>query len=121
MTMGTLTLAICTYNRSDLLPRALESVLGQTLARDQFEVLIVDNASTDGTRALVETYQTRSPGLRYVVETQPGIAHARNRAANEALGDYLAFIDDDAWAEPNWLAELIQPLKTENPPAGIVG
>src|SRR5262245_28178236 len=120
--MTKLTLAICTYNRAGLLGRALDSALTQTLPRDEFEILIIDNGSTDGTRQVVAAYQARTPNLRYVLEPQPGIAHARNRAAAEALGEYLAFLDDDAWADAKWLAELTHPLGSQDPrPACVVG
>jgi glycosyltransferase involved in cell wall biosynthesis len=117
-----LTLAICTYNRSDLLPRALDAVLAQTYPRDGFEILVVDNASTDATPNVVAGYTRRAPFVRYVREPRPGIAHARNRAATDARGKYLAFLDDDAWAEPNWLDELVKPLTGPDPaPACVVG
>ena len=117
-----LTVAICTYDRDTLLPRAINSVRNQTHTRDEFEVLIVDNGSTDQTREIVAEHQRKDPGIRYVVEPQPGIAHARNRALNEARGEYLAFIDDDAWADPKWLENLIAPLRSLSPaPECVVG
>jgi glycosyltransferase involved in cell wall biosynthesis len=117
-----LSVAICTYNRASLLNRVLDSVAGQTLAQDEFEIVIVDNGSTDQTRDLVAAHQLQDPRIRYVVEPQAGIAHARNRAVNEARGEYLAFIDDDAWADPKWLENLVAPLRTLSPaPECVVG
>lgn len=117
-----LSVAICTYNRAALLNRALDSVASQTLAQDEFEVIIVDNGSTDQTRDRVAAHQLHDPRIRYVVEPQAGIAHARNRALAEARGEYLAFIDDDAWADPKWLENLVTPLRSLSPaPECVVG
>jgi len=116
-----LTVAICTYNRSLLLSRALDSVAKQGLG-EELEILVVDNGSTDNTSDLVAALQSRDGRIRYVVEPEPGIAHARNRALKEARGEYLAFIDDDAWAETNWLANLTAPIQTIRPaPECVVG
>jgi glycosyltransferase involved in cell wall biosynthesis len=116
-----LTVAICTYNRSALLPKALESVASQTLAED-FEILIVDNGSTDNTREIVASWQRRDARIRYVIERTPGISHARNCAIREARGEYLAFLDDDAWADAGWLENLIAPIRSIQPaPKCVVG
>lgn len=116
-----LTVAICTYNRATLLPRALKSVLSQDLS-DQFEILIVDNGSTDNTRQVVASWQQRDSRIRYVLERNEGISHARNCAMREARGEYLAYLDDDAWAAEHWLANLVKPMATVNPtPACVVG
>lgn len=116
-----LTVAICTYNRATLLPRALESIVTQNFA-EEFEILIVDNGSADNTREVVASWERRDSRVRYVIERQPGISHARNRAMREARGEYLAFVDDDAWADENWLANLVKPIATVKPaPTCIVG
>lgn len=116
-----LSVAICTYNRAELLPRALDSVAKQTLG-EELEILIVDNGSTDNTREVVFASQAKDIRIRYVVEPQAGIAHARNRALHEARGEYLAFIDDDAWADANWLQNLLAPINSIRPiPKCIVG
>src|SRR5207253_3651446 len=89
---------------------------------DDFEILIIDNGSTDRTRDLVAAVQIEDNRIRYVVEPKAGIAHARNRGLHEARGEYLAFIDDDAWAERNWLENLFAPLQTVRPtPECVVG
>jgi glucosyl-dolichyl phosphate glucuronosyltransferase len=116
-----LSLAICTYNRAALLPRALESVARQRL-NAEIEILIIDNGSTDNTRDVVASWQRTLPGIRYILEPKPGIAHARNRALKEARGEYLAFIDDDAWADSNWLVNLMSPIQSVRPePECVVG
>ncbi len=88
----------------------------------KLEILIIDNGSTDHTREVVAAVQVEDSRVRYVVEPNAGIAHARNRAMTEARGEYLAFIDDDAWADPNWLANLLAPIRSTHPaPECVVG
>jgi glycosyltransferase involved in cell wall biosynthesis len=117
-----LTVAICTFNRAALLPRALDSVRNQTRTSDDLEILIVDNGSTDRTRDVVAAVQSEDSRIRYVVEPKAGIAHARNRALHEARGEYLAFLDDDAWAERDWLQNLLSAVESITPsPVCVVG
>jgi glycosyltransferase involved in cell wall biosynthesis len=117
-----LTIAVCTYNRAALLPRALDSLVKQTGSTQDLEVLVVDNGSTDETEALVARRQGDDPSLRYVVEPIAGIAHARNRAMQEARGEYLAFLDDDAWANQDWIEHLLGVLNSVRPvPQCVVG
>lgn len=119
-----LTVTICTYNRAALLPRALKSVVTQTFddEDDEIEILVIDNGSTDDTREVVASWQRRDARIRYVIERTPGISHARNRAMREARGEYLAFVDDDAWADEKWLTSLLKPMATVKPaPACVVG
>jgi glycosyltransferase involved in cell wall biosynthesis len=88
---------IPTYNRADLLPRALNSVLQQTFV--DFEVLVVDDGSTDKTAALMAKYQERDDRVRYLDQPQnAGVSAARNRGLREARGVFMAFLDsDDEW------------------------
>lgn len=116
-----LSVAICTYNRAAVLPRALKSVADQPFD-DEFEILVVDNGSTDNTREIVASWQRRDARIRYVIERTPGISHARNRAMREARGEYLAFVDDDAWADAGWLENLIAAIRSIQPaPKCVVG
>lgn len=95
-----ITVAICTRDRPEQLERLLQSIASQS--RKPHEVLIVDNApANERTRQLVST---RFPSCRYVREPVPGLDFARNRALREATGTVLAFIDDDAVADSDWVA-----------------
>lgn len=104
--MGDLSISaiICTHNREKYLGAAIDSLLVQDLS--QFDVLVVDNASSDGTRQIVEA-RLPNPKLRYVYESTLGLSVARNRGAKETTSDILAYLDDDAVAEPCWLRELL--------------
>jgi len=107
-----ITVLVCTYNRSQSLGTTLESVVSQALAREySWEILVVDNNSSDETRKVVEGFQRRYPELvRYFLEPQQGVAHARNAGICRARGEILAFIDDDETAAPNWLQNLTANL-----------
>jgi len=109
-----ITVVLCTYNRCQLLVGALESVAAQTLSpATEWEVLVVDNNSNDGTPAVVGDFCSRYPGrFRYIFEHRPGKSNALNTAIGEAKGSILAFLDDDVVAEPNWLLRLTAGLRT---------
>jgi GT2 family glycosyltransferase len=113
-----ITVAICTYNRSS----ALEGSVGSSFAQETdvaFEVLVVDNNSTDDTREVVEKLTQRFPSLRYVVEKKQGLSHARNRALEEARGEIVAYIDDDCTVLPGWITNVAKAF--EDPTVGCAG
>jgi GT2 family glycosyltransferase len=98
---------IPTYNRADLLAGAIESLLNQNARDVTFEVIVVDNNSTDSTRAIVGNYVNRSPELvRYVFEPRQGISYARNTGIANAASDILAFTDDDIRMDADWAVKL---------------
>ena len=96
---------ICTHNREDYLGAAIDSLLEQDFA--DYEVIVVDNASTDSTRAIVEA-RLPHPRLQYVYEANLGLSVARNAGAAVATGEILAYLDDDAEASSGWLTALAQ-------------
>jgi glycosyltransferase involved in cell wall biosynthesis len=96
-----------TYNRCTLLGEALLSVRNQDLSPSVYEIIVVDNASSDDTRTLVENLSgTEGPSIRYVFESRPGLHWARHAGAHAAQGEILAFTDDDALADRGWLTAL---------------
>jgi len=99
---------VCTYRRPDTLPKVIESLLVQTLPEDQFEIIIVDNNSKDQTEKIVQRFVQNNPGrIRYVLEPRQGLSFSRNRGVDASAGEVLAFIDDDAVADPDWLKILL--------------
>jgi glycosyltransferase involved in cell wall biosynthesis len=108
-----ISLILCTYNRSESLPKALDSVAAQILPESiLWEVIVVDNNSRDQTRAVVDDYCRRFPGrFRYLLEIQQGLSRARNAGIQQAMGEIIAFIDDDVVADPNWLQNLTASLR----------
>jgi glucosyl-dolichyl phosphate glucuronosyltransferase len=107
-----ITVIVCTFNRRDLLQTALESIAASEVAPGiAWEILVADNNSNDGTRAVVEEFIRRHPGrFRYVFEPRQGKSNALNSAIAAAKGDVLAFADDDITVHPQWLYGLTTPL-----------
>lgn len=103
------TVAIRTYNGEQNLPILLERLRSQVGTESiNWEVVIVDNNSTDGTAKVIEQYQANWPAqfpLNYFFESKQGAAIARQRAIREAQGTFIAFLDDDNYPSENWLAE----------------
>jgi len=113
------TVAIPTYNRAAFLRQTLTGIAVQQFPRDHFEVLVIDNNSSDQTRAVVAEFAGSHPAPRHIQEPQQGLDHARNRAIAEARGDILVFGDDDILVRPDWLAQLTAPLLADS--AGRIG
>lgn len=113
--MTTLTYAFCTFNRCTRLPQLVASLRAQQCPCD-FELLAINNRSTDATLEVLEQLRLQ-PGapLRIVTEEKQGIAHARNRALEEALhSQYLVFIDDDELPQPNLLNAAMHAMVEED-------
>jgi glycosyltransferase involved in cell wall biosynthesis len=116
------TVAICAYNARDRIQHVLQALAAQGAPADSWEVLIVDNASTDGTgqcssRLAGELLKCRT---RVVPERNPGLAFARQRAALEAQGEIICFLDDDNVPSRDFVARAIQFFENQ-PAAGAVG
>ncbi|MDX2099099.1 MAG: glycosyltransferase [Leptolyngbyaceae cyanobacterium bins.59] len=112
---------ICTYNRDAYLGGAIDSLLQQDLSdfAIDFEIIVVDNASTDRTRSVVEE-RLPHPRLKYVYEPKVGLSVARNTGAKAAAAPILAYLDDDAVATPHWLRVLLTAYQ-ENEKLAIAG
>jgi glucosyl-dolichyl phosphate glucuronosyltransferase len=102
-----------THNRSQLLQATLASIAALHLpAGVEAECVVVDNRSTDNTSGVVAEFANNSAlPTRYVYEGGAGSSYARNRAVQEARGDLILFIDDDAVAEPEWAAEMLAEIE----------
>jgi glycosyltransferase involved in cell wall biosynthesis len=117
-----ISVAICTYNNAAKLNMALESLKEMVYPPGlEYEILVIDNNSNDGTQNLVERYAgVWGPRLRYVFEPNQGLSHARNRAMREAAGDVVSYIDDDIKADPQWLSAIAATFEKYNT-AAVVG
>lgn len=114
-------IVVCTYNRAKSLRRTLASIKSMTVPEGiAGEVLIVDNNSSDATRRIAEEF-IGTPGLtvRYLFERTQGLSHARNRGAQEARGDIIAFTDDDIIVDVSWLRNILEAFERHN--AACVG
>jgi glycosyltransferase involved in cell wall biosynthesis len=102
-----ISVVISTYNRADRVGDALERLLRQRGVR--YEVIAVDNNSTDGTRQVIESYVARSDGrLQYVFEGQQGVSHGRNTGVAASRAPLIAFTDDDMRMADDWLLKIKQ-------------
>lgn len=114
------TVAICTRDRAATLARVLESFCAQLVPDDtSWELLVIDNGSTDRTRDVTDAFANRLP-LRVVDEPEPGLSAARNRAVLAARGEYMLWIDDDAIPSPGWIAAYLAAF-SEWPTAAVFG
>ena len=118
-----ISVVICTYNRADLLTGALDSLCQQDFTTDRYEILIVDNASTDNTGEIVRLYQAKYPNIhiRRVYEGRQGLGIARNAAIKAAEGQYIAYLDDDARVNIDWLSKASRHLTDSQSPQCLGG
>jgi glycosyltransferase involved in cell wall biosynthesis len=110
------TVIICTYNRSHNLPGCVEYLSRQQdVETFDWEVLVVDNNSSDDTRQVVEQLaKDSSIKLRYAFEPQQGLNYARNHGVTASDSRYFCFVDDDIKVRPDWLAALYQALESND-------
>lgn len=120
--MVRLSIVIATYNRSAMLMQTLQSVIEQTLPREEWECVVVNNNSTDSTAADFDAFAARYPdyNLRMVLETNQGLSYARNRGIRESEGEYIAIVDDDERIAPEFVASYVA-LFDEVPDAVAAG
>ena len=111
--MSSLEIAICTYNRAQELDLCLTTLARQTAAKNTWQVLVIDNASTDNTQSIVEKHRRQElfPQLRIIHEKKQGLTSARQRAIKESEAQYIAFVDDDCYLEPSWIRELNKAIE----------
>lgn len=110
------TVIICTYNRSRGLPACIRKLAEQRGVESlDWEVLIVDNNSSDDTRLTVERLAAEEPiKIRYAFESQQGLNYARNHGMQASDGKYFCYVDDDILVDPNWLASLYSALEAND-------
>lgn len=118
MTISTI---VCTFNRAASLQATLQS-LARARVPDgcSWELVVVDNNSTDATQAVIESFlEDHCLPVRNVRETTPGLSHARNRGIAVATGDILTFTDDDVLVDPDWLVRIAEAFAEHGP--AVVG
>ena len=116
-------IVICCYNSASRLPETLNHLLVQDAPIDlKWEVILVDNASTDNTAKLAVTLWPKdlTVPLKVVSEPKPGLTNARKRGLREAQYDLVCFVDDDNWLSPNWV-RLVAEVMATHPAVGACG
>lgn len=101
-----LSVILCTYNRDRYIYPVLQSIAQGDLPHADYEIVFVNNNSTDNTEAECRRFQADHPdiNLRYFVESRQGLSHARNCGIRNAQGDILVYVDDDALVNPQYLS-----------------
>lgn len=115
-----ISVVLSTYNRADRLPAALDALLAQT-GHVLYEIIVVDNNSTDDTAAVVHPIARHSAGrVRYAFEPRQGLSHGRNAGIALARSPIIAFTDDDVRVAADWILQMKRAFD-EHPDAGYVG
>ena len=112
-------LVVPTYNRADRIVRCLEALDHQELRSGEFEVLVVNDGSTDETSARLQHFEPKSYALRVLEQSNGGPAAARNLGIRSARADLIAFLDDDCEPEAAWLETLVEHMQAA--PAEVAG
>ena len=103
---------IPTYNRKERLKDTLESLFHQTIPKDQYEIIVVDDGSSDGTEELVQVMIKTSPcSLRYFKQKNQGQAAARNLGIKNAVAEIIGFTDDDCIVDAGWIQKAADYFK----------
>jgi glycosyltransferase involved in cell wall biosynthesis len=114
-----ISVVVCTYNRAHLLADALDALIAQADPTPPFEVIVIDNNSTDRTREIVEQH-IAGGFVRYAFEPKQGLSIARNYGVSLARADLIAFTDDDVRASRTWVRSIVTAFH-ENPDVAMVG
>ena len=115
-----ISIVICTHNRSNYLNKSIGSLVNQDINRDLYEILVVDNLSTDSTKEVVENF-SNIVNVSYFYEPNLGLSHARNTGWKNAKAKYVGYLDDDAIASENWISKIIEVYETVKPTPSCVG
>jgi glycosyltransferase involved in cell wall biosynthesis len=110
---------IPTHNRAEILERCLQCICELENPDEDWEVLVLNNNSTDSTEEIVNSYRERLPNLRYLITTDPGLHVGRNLGWEKAKGDVLCYIDDDSFVSKGWLKGVEKAFG--EPDVGLVG
>jgi glycosyltransferase involved in cell wall biosynthesis len=112
---------VCTRDRSTYLAQCLTALEKQSLPRRRYEVIVVDNGSSDDTKNIVTAFCERQPNFRYVEEPRTGLSIARNTGIAATRTEIVAFTDDDAEPDPSWLERILGRFEEFPTNVGIVG
>lgn len=110
----TLSIIIPTNNRAEVLSFALRSIQNNVTTSNDYEVIVVDNGSTDHTKAICESYENSIPNFRYIYDAEPGLLTGRHVGIEKANGEVLCFLDDDVELNPNYINGVITLFKDPN-------
>ncbi len=110
-----LSIIVCVYNGENDIGRCLESLAKQSVNSDLFEVIVVNNNSTDKTLDIANSFFGKIKNYKVVTEINIGLSNARNRGYKEAIGEYVGYLDDDAKARADYIEKAIEIINNEKP------
>lgn len=117
-----LSIVICTYNRDKYLSDCLDHLSKQIAPKITFEILVINNNSTDSTSRICLNYGEKHPGIqfRHLIEERQGLSFSRNRGLTESKSGLISYIDDDAFADPCYVSNLIDYFQ-QHPEVDAIG
>ena len=120
-TWPVISVCVCTHARPHYLAKCLDGLRTQTVGADAFEVIVVDSGSPPACAAMIAELASGFPNARLLRLDEAGVSIARNAGARTATGDYVAYIDDDAVAAPDWVEQIRRVIQEEDRPPAVVG
>jgi glycosyltransferase involved in cell wall biosynthesis len=114
-------IVVCTRNRSDCLPQCLQAIVAQTLPPRHFEVIVVDNGSSDDTARVAAPFCRQHSHIHYLREERVGLSIARNTGVRASRGEIVAFTDDDAMPEPSWIERILGRAREMPADVAVIG
>lgn len=109
-----LSIIVPVYNVADYLPKCLESLLAQDLPQNEYEIIVVNDGSTDNSRDIAQQYADKYANITLINQSNKGLSGARNTGIANAKGEYVQFVDSDDYLEENVLSGLIQQVEEDN-------
>lgn len=111
-----LSFVVPTYNVEEFLAECLDSLINQDLARDSYEIIVINDGSTDQSLSIAERYAEQNSNIKVITQNNRGLSMTRNRGVEEASGRYIWFIDSDDWIAANCLQKIIEKIEKNNFP-----
>lgn len=118
-----ISLVICTYNRDKYIYQTLKKISANKFPTDKYEIILVDNNSTDDTSNLCKQFETENPNInyKYFLELNQGLSYARNRGIKESSGSLIVFLDDDSFVDNDYLQNLSSYIESYSDMAAFGG
>ncbi len=108
-----LSIIVPVYNVADYLPKCLDSLLAQDLPQNEYEIIVVNDGSTDNSGDIAKRYADKYANVYFITQQNQGLSGARNTGVNHAKGDYIQFVDSDDYLEENVLGGLMEQVKKD--------
>lgn len=110
--MMRLSLIVPVYNVDKYLTKCLDSLLNQNIAKEEYEIIIINDGSTDDSLLISEHYKKKYSNIQVITQVNQGLGEARNTGINAAIGEYLFFVDSDDYIKSNSLQELLDLIES---------